>query len=589
MTTQEWIDKAGCCAGNLGYQAVIDEQDGVKSKKSAQAKILIMIQNALICYRDGGNCLTEKQVQQLTERISQICGCCCDKYEDINQSPPPACDVTTLDAGFFSCAGSSADAPYIQVIDYSGQFKYLQFYYVYEYSSDEITWITFGYHSWKQVIELDYPYYRVTAYCFQGSSTYWQKSIQAEDLSNIPFIKSIHYRIGNGVLQELPSTLYNLSFPYNSSITLYEVVNNLKIVITATTIIPVPFPSDPVTSFLLDDSYFAGISDYHIDATLSIVDNSSYNPPLNVCTSLPVDISFDMIPQPQITGSLTPCYGDVPQGLTCVYGTNPGLFYSTYQWYKDGVIMVGENSDVLQVSTNGDYYCSVTKGGFTLISDTVTFAQKAQLPIPVIDVDNALAISNGINPESYYRVSDVLAYIHTDVSPYYTSVDYGLDCTASTYLSEQSGVSLSAAFTWVGYTSPTVGQNYLFVNSVDTYLLNYTLLGCTSENSNGLVVSAIDAISSPVYFMYNSIVSVAGYTDTAIIRNGLLTSCDGVGVLTATTYNTNIVWMQLDPVTLAYSVVQIGGASYTAAGAGIYVRYAESLTGDTDYHGFFIK
>lgn len=89
LTLQQYIDKASCCAGQLAYEAVVCEQNGLEyKKKAAHSRIMLLIKNALQCVADGGTCLTDEQTQKLKERVNELCGCCNGGLTDIEGTQP---------------------------------------------------------------------------------------------------------------------------------------------------------------------------------------------------------------------------------------------------------------------------------------------------------------------------------------------------------------------------------------------------------------------------------------------------------------------------------------------------------------------
>lgn len=442
MTLQEYIDKAGCCAGQMAYEAIIDEQDGKDCyvKKQHQARILLLIRDALLCVQNGGDCLTEKQTQLLYERIQQMCGCCCAEFVDIDNSVPVPCDVTTLDASVMFCGGTQDPPilPYILVVDILGQFKFMQFYYTYEYSADAVNWILFGGNTWKQEVgDFEEDYYRITAYCFEGSSTSWVKIIVRDEDFNFDFSKVAFFKVGNNLPQDFFSQPFEFWFPYNQASSLYVVSPILRLSLSAVTVLPIGIPTGLHQSFTIDSSWFIGVTDYKAELVASVHDYTNYAPTLNLCTSSIIEFEVNMIPEPVITASGNVCTNLYPYALYVAYGDQDSDTYDTYQWYKDGVALPGETADTYSADVAGTYNCVVTKEGYTLNTDNCVLVSVNPVPItiePVFWNENPNLITNG---------------------------DFATD---------DSGWNVGAGWTWVG--GEMVHSSGTAVLSQDGYLVN---------------------------------------------------------------------------------------------------------------------
>jgi hypothetical protein len=381
MTTaviQTYIDKAKCCAGQKSYEYIIGEQNGLDcASKLKDSQILLLIADALQCVIDGGDCLTDKQTALLTERINQICGCCCWETTDINQEPPAECDVSTLEASVMFCSGSDPDLiPYFMVVDVFGQFAFMNYYYVYEYSEDEITWSQIAGNSWKQPLgDFTHQFYRVTAYCYQGSSTYWTKTINRDEEFNNDFASVLFYKIGANTPQQFFAQPFEFWFPYNLPYVLYVISPLLRISMEDVTPLPVIIPAGLHQSFTIDDSWFVGVTDYVITLIASVNDYTNYVESVNDCVSSIIQFDINMIPQPLIGSTADICSNLFPYLLTCSYGSQDSDVYDTYQWLKDGVILAGETNSTYSAVDEGSYQCVCTKQGFNINSDVIVLTE----------------------------------------------------------------------------------------------------------------------------------------------------------------------------------------------------------------------
>jgi len=194
------------------------------------------------------------------------------------------------------------------------------------------------------------------------------------------------------------STLTNPTHTYNAAgsfkVTLYAsdatMTDSIKKTITVQ---PLPAPvihnTGPLT-FCNGDSvtlYASGGTEYvwstgHIGATIIVRASGSYSVTAsNSCGSATAGPVVVTVNKPEdtvtVTGSPTICQGD---SVTLQANTGNGL---TYQWKRDGNVIVGATASAYEAKTTGNYKVNITQNGCQGVSNIIAVTAN---PVPVASI-----------------------------------------------------------------------------------------------------------------------------------------------------------------------------------------------------------
>lgn len=288
----------------------------------------------------------------------------------------PDCGIPDLMAAFFECA-----TPYFLVADPTGNVDMNAIHFLWEQSTDNSTW-TFvaegdGLAS-AQFLEFTNPQFmRVTMSC-EGYTLSRTMDIQnlfaTQSWSLYHFLKK---SINNGSQSVLdPTDVFWLSEG-----DALDFINNNPSVL-GSTYTAGAFHAGPdrnMTKATVDNQTL-----YEEVGSVAITDDLTF--PGDGC-----EISFNyevhFVPIPLISGLTLDC--SFPITLEANYGANASELYTTYQWYKNGALIVGETNKTYDAVADGDYSVQITHHGITLDSANHTIAPPASPPQPTIELDLA--------------------------------------------------------------------------------------------------------------------------------------------------------------------------------------------------------
>jgi len=164
-------------------------------------------------------------------------------------------------------------------------------------------------------------------------------------------------------------------------------------------------------------------------------------------TSAAVSLTFNALPAKPTTsgGSNTFCPGNVT--LTSSSGT-------TYQWYKDGVLMAGETNQTLNVSAAGKYTVIVT------------------------NVNGCTSPASADNTVSYFQSPAAPTISGGDASPYCSDQSVVLTSTGSNNQWYRNGVAINGAN----------AANYTVTQSGTYTVVVSNAFGCSTNSSNAKTI-----------------------------------------------------------------------------------------------------
>lgn len=289
---------------------------------------------------DADNCgITEAEHTAMVQLLLQECDECCNdrlpEDEEVSDSPvnpeEDPCDISKIDIGIIHCLTT-----YIACVDSTGNMAYLDYYYDYYYSFDQVTWIPFGNHSSQQDINgvpgfgVNFLFFKTVVRCSQYSVDSRVFIINQD--AYLPFYNFL-YAVVNGVLQPILRSVDGIN--YFGSGDIVEIIQpntNFSTAVTG----PLNWNSSDETfapGTLLAGTYEATFTDI----------SGGIN---NGCSGgNGKEFIIAIMPTPVILGPGSKCYADADIVL------DAGTGYDSYQWFKDG-INTGQTTQTVTLGNN---------------------------------------------------------------------------------------------------------------------------------------------------------------------------------------------------------------------------------------------
>lgn len=290
------------------------------------------------------------------------------------------CSLQNLDFGQLHCT-----MDYLAFLNPFGDMSYTGYYYVYEYSTDQINWTVFGGNTHEQIVSTlpDYGtttyFFRVTVRC--NSTDSYFREFYSDNTDGAAFRRFIQVEV-NGVQQPLLSAADGVNY-FCITDTLRFLQPNTDFTVAV---------SGPVSWSTVDETFAPGtLPPGTYTATFTDVSGGIGNG----CTGTK-QFTIEILALPVITGDL-----DICDGETTILDAGAG--YDSYEW------STGETTQTITTGVAGDYWCRITKSPYscTLQSATVTLVIQPPLPPLTFSIkppgeDCVTAVAGGYEfPSSY--------------------------------------------------------------------------------------------------------------------------------------------------------------------------------------------
>lgn len=359
---------------------------------------------------------------------------------------PTDCDLDLLDAALTAC--QSGDM-YMWVLSNDGDnaFTGFEFHFYYDNGSG---WTEFSpgmTDGRSDPLPFVDAQYKVVMIC-NGDS----KEVVFPTLGTSYFQYYINYQINAGAITPGDSNLFYY-VAEGDTITLHSLDPNASGYWYMTN--PSTLLASNTQSVTVDfsDAENDSFNQYQLLFDISIVDN------LNSGCSTGSAFKVQYVPKPVVTDSQS---GWICSGgnllLTARFGNDDPFDYTTYQWYRDNVLLVGETNDTLTTTTAGTYKVVGTYNGVTVTSldHVVTIQTDVPQPVMTFDIDTpslSLREDGGVDlrEDGGNELEESAPRYYFDGTTYYfESCDAGFNMVVSDVGVYSGGYPAGTLFTFFG-------------------------------------------------------------------------------------------------------------------------------------------
>ncbi|MCB8999837.1 MAG: gliding motility-associated C-terminal domain-containing protein [Bacteroidales bacterium] len=216
-------------------------------------------------------------------------------------------------------------------------------------------------------------------------------------------------------------------------------------------------------------------------------------------TSASAAVTIYPLPTASITGNLTAC---VTTTLTAVSNAAS----PSYIWYKDNIVISGQTSSSLVVTSSGDYKVKV-KNGSTGCEQTSGVSTVTIFPLPNVTITGNLSACE----------STVLTAVTDAVLPEYVWYKDNIEIVGQT--GSTLSITASGNYTVKVKNGATTCEQTSMPSTVTIYSLPTASITGTLNSCVTTTLSAVTDAASPSYIWYKNNVVISGETASSLVVN----------------------------------------------------------------------